>query len=79
MSNNRYWDSELAEWVYESDVDAARDATTLAIDEFYNGDKEWATRWMLRALAANKPIPMDAVLDDALEPSKFLLTLGKRG
>lgn len=35
-------------------VDRARDAAILAIDEYYNGDREWAERWLLRAYEANQ-------------------------
>ncbi len=35
-------------------IDRARDAAILAIDEYYNGDRAWAERWLLRAYEANQ-------------------------
>ena len=52
--NDRRWDSELQQWVYDDDVYQALDAAHLAIQEYYNGDRAWAERWLLRAHEANK-------------------------
>lgn len=50
----RYWDSELQRWVYLSEVADAVDAAILAIDGYYNDDRESATRWLLRAAEGNE-------------------------
>jgi len=38
----------------EAEVQQALDAAELAINEYYNGDREWAEAWLLKATAANK-------------------------
>jgi hypothetical protein len=38
------------------DVEDALNAAQLAIDEYYNGDREWAERWLLKAHEAGKGI-----------------------
>jgi hypothetical protein len=35
-------------------VDMALNQTLLAIDEYYNGDREWAELWLVRAYEANQ-------------------------
>jgi hypothetical protein len=35
-------------------VDMALSQTLLAIDEYYNGDRAWAERWLVRAYEANQ-------------------------
>jgi hypothetical protein len=52
--DSRVWDSELQRWVYPSEVDDALNATLLAIDEYYNGNRQAAVHWMLKAHEANK-------------------------
>ena len=53
-ADDRRWDSELQRWIYGIEVsDALHDAQT-AIFEYYNGDREWAEAWLLKAMAANK-------------------------
>ncbi len=54
---DRRWDSELQQWVYDGEVSEALDAAQLAIREYYNGDREWAERWLLRAAVANEKAP----------------------
>ena len=44
---DRYWNGE--QWVWPEDVNKALDAAQLAIDEYYNGNREWAERWLLSA------------------------------
>lgn len=53
--NDRRWDSVLQQWVHDDDVNTALDAARLAIDEYYNGDRSEAERWLLKAYAANQP------------------------
>lgn len=54
--NARYWDGELVRWVYPSEVSEALDAAQLAIEEYYNGDRQWAERWLLRAKEAQQKV-----------------------
>lgn len=54
VGEDRHWDSELQRWVWPADVEAALDAACLAIDEYYNGDRDAAERWLLKAYAANQ-------------------------
>lgn len=51
---DRRWDSELQEFVYDDDVYKALYAAELAVLEYHNGNREWAERWLLRALEANE-------------------------
>ncbi len=51
---DRHWDSELQQWVHAEDVSKALDAALLATEEFYNGDRAWAERWLIRAYEANQ-------------------------
>lgn len=56
---DRFWlggatAEDHGQWVWPQDVEDALDAAQLAITEYHNGDREWATRWLLRALEANK-------------------------
>jgi hypothetical protein len=44
----------IDEHARQADVQDALDAAELAIREYYNGDREWAEAWLLKALAANK-------------------------
>jgi hypothetical protein len=54
QTDDRRWDSELQRWVYGIEVsDALNDAQT-AIEEYYNGDRDWAERWLVRAYEANQ-------------------------
>jgi len=52
--SDRRWDSELQQWVNDSDVEDALAAALCAIDEYYNGDREWAERFLIKAYEANK-------------------------
>jgi hypothetical protein len=67
MTDDRRWDTELQRWVYGIEVsDALNDAQT-AIEEYYNGDREWAERWLVRAYQANQnPALSNPVGDDSL-------------
>lgn len=47
-------DAAIKERAHQADVNEALDAAQLAIEEYYNGDREWAEAWLLKALAANK-------------------------
>ena len=48
-------DHESTEVVsHKADISSALDAATLAIDEYYNGDRAWAEEWLLKAMKANK-------------------------
>ena len=49
---DRRWNGE--QWVYPHEVDEALDAATLAIEEYYNGDRASAERWLLKAHEANQ-------------------------
>lgn len=53
---DRRWNGEC--WFYPQEVDEALDAARLAIEEYYNGDREGdrerAKRWLLNAVEANK-------------------------
>lgn len=40
----------------ENRIDLARDAAILAIDEYYNGDRAWAEKWLLAAYEAGKDL-----------------------
>lgn len=51
---DRHWDSELQQWMYEADISSALDEASLALDEYYNGDRAWAERWLLQAHEANQ-------------------------
>jgi hypothetical protein len=44
----------IAERAHQADVNEALDAAQLTIEEYYNGDREWAEAWLLKAAAANK-------------------------
>jgi hypothetical protein len=48
---DRYWNGE--EWVWPEEVQDALCAAQLAIDEYYNGDRGWAEKWLLKAARAN--------------------------
>ena len=48
MSNVAEADDTAAE------IQEALDAAELALLEYYNGDREWAEAWLLKAMAANK-------------------------
>ena len=48
----RYWNGE--KWVYPTEVLTALDAARLAIEEYYNGDREWAESWLMKAYEANQ-------------------------
>ena len=50
----RHWDGELGQWVYDSYINEALDAAQLAITEYHNGDRAWATRWLIRAHEVNQ-------------------------
>ncbi len=53
-ATDRRWDTELQRWVYGIEVsDALNDAQT-AIFEYYNGDRDWAERWLVKAYEANQ-------------------------
>ena len=53
-AHDRRWDTVLQRWVYGIEVsDALHDAQT-AIFEYYNGDRAWAERWLVRAYEANQ-------------------------
>ena len=41
---------------HDGEVQEAIDAATVAIEEYYNGDREWAETWLLKAFAVNKDI-----------------------
>ncbi len=47
-------DAAIKERAYQADVNDALDAAQVAIDEYYNGDREWAEAWLLKATTANK-------------------------
>lgn len=49
---DRYWNRER--WVYPAEVEEALNAAQLAIDEYYNGDRAWAEKWLLKAYEVNK-------------------------
>jgi hypothetical protein len=53
MTTERHWDGELGQWVSGVDIEQALDAARLAIEEYYNGDRAWAERWIVRAYEAN--------------------------
>ena len=40
--------------LHEDNIAAALNAAHLAIDEYYNGDREFAETWLLKAMKANK-------------------------
>ena len=42
------------ELAHEFFVTLALNQATLAIDEYYNGDRAWAERWLIRAYEANQ-------------------------
>ena len=44
----------IKERAHQADVNEALDAAQLAVDEYHNGDREWAEAWLLKATAANK-------------------------
>ncbi len=50
-ASERHWNGER--WVYDSEISDALDAAQLALTEYYNGDRAWAERWLLRAHEAN--------------------------
>jgi hypothetical protein len=53
--SDRYWDTELQQWVYDDDVYMALNAAQLAICEYYNNeDRSEAARWLLKAHQANR-------------------------
>lgn len=52
QDRNRHWNGQ--QWVWPDDVERAVDAANLAISEYYNGDRNWAERWLLAAHEANK-------------------------
>ena len=39
---------------HDDEVQEAIDAATVAIEEYYNGDREWAEQWLLKAMKANE-------------------------
>lgn len=57
MSEDRFWLGDR--WVYPTEVNEALDATRLAIDEYYNGDRNWAITWLLNAMEANAKTKKD--------------------
>jgi hypothetical protein len=44
---------QIAARAAESDIQDALDAAQLAIDEYYNGDRDWGAQWLLNAHKAN--------------------------
>ena len=44
----------ISQRAHERDVADALNAVHLAIDEYYNGDREFAEAWLLKAMEANK-------------------------
>ncbi len=54
MEQDRYWNSQLQQWIYPQEIDDALNQALLAIDEYYNGDREWAENWLIRANEANQ-------------------------
>jgi hypothetical protein len=45
-------DEAIAAKKRQTEVDEALDAAELAIDEYHNGNREWAEKWLLRAVTA---------------------------
>lgn len=39
---------------HDAEVNEALDAAELALDEYYNGDREFAEKWLLKAVEANR-------------------------
>lgn len=50
----RRWDSELQRWVYESAVQDALNECQAVIFDYYNGQRESAERWLVKAYEANQ-------------------------
>ena len=42
-----------ARW-HDAEVQEALSIAEVAIEEFYNGNREWAESWLLKAFAANQ-------------------------
>jgi hypothetical protein len=56
VTADRRWDTELQRWVYGIEVSDALNDAQAAIFEYYNGDRDWAERWLLRAYEANQGV-----------------------
>lgn len=54
---DRYWSIEQQRWVYPAEVDDALNAALLVIDNYYNGDRDFAVKWLLKAHEANQEKP----------------------
>jgi len=50
----RLWNTELQRWVYPAETEAALNAALLTIDNYYNGDRVYAERWLLAAYDVNQ-------------------------
>ena len=60
--SDRHWNGDR--WVWECDVSEALNAAQLAIDEYYNGNRDFAEAWLLKAYEANQPKVPDPLTYD---------------
>lgn len=50
---DRFWSTELQQWVTDADLERAVDVAQLAVQE---RECEWAKMWLIRAMQANEQV-----------------------